>query len=123
MPHTGIVRIRQISVRKRTSLFLIAGTKNAAGSAGGIDNSKVFGDRFPELGKQLHVIVFYGMIDAVVDMLVDDDFAGALERGFDRGELDQNVGTVTVFFNHAFDTLQVADRAGKTVYDFALMFG
>ena len=26
-PHSGIVRIRQISVRKRTSLFLIAGHK------------------------------------------------------------------------------------------------
>ena len=53
--------------------------------------------------------------DAVVDMVLQNNIAGAVDGGTDRGQLDQNFGAVPALLDHGLDRSEMTDGPGETV--------
>jgi len=56
-----------------------------------------------------------GVHNTVLQMILKDDLAGIVDGGAHGGNLNQHLGTVAAFLDHAFYGLQMADGAGEAV--------
>ena len=78
-------------------------------------------DGLLEIFDRVAVPIFHRMYEAVRDMFVDNHLAETSNSGIDRGELDQNVGTVLIVLDHILHFLQMTDDPGQSVQHFFLM--
>jgi hypothetical protein len=89
--------------------------ETSCASTGGLMLFHVFFDGLAQIFDGL-LIAFAGSINnAVLQVILQNHFAGVIDGGAYGGNLNQYFGTVATFFDHALDRLQMADGAGKTV--------
>ena len=72
-------------------------------------------NRLVEFFNCICVTCFDGVDDAVVNVVFEDDFAGAVNSGPDSGELDEDFRAVPAVFHHTFDGGEVTDTFRKSV--------
>lgn len=53
----------------------------------------------------------------MLDMILDYELGGIVERGADGGDLHEDFGAVSPLFHHALDGLQMPYRAGKAIHN------
>ena len=84
----------------------------------------IFVDGLAEIVDGLLVALLGGVDDAVLEMVLEDDFAGVVDGTAHGGDLDQNLGTVAAFLHHAAHGLQMADGAAEPVeYGLGVLVG
>ena len=66
------------------------------------------------------IAILDGMDQTVLEMLLDDILADLVQFAFDRGQLDQDIGTVVIVLDHCLDFAEMTDGAGQFVGDFFL---
>ena len=77
--------------------------------------SDEFIDGFVQLLKGFDIIMLDCVDDAGRKVLLEDDSADRVDRGFDRGKLDENFRAVSAVFNHPAGRLHMTDDARHTV--------
>ena len=63
-----------------------------------------------------------GIHHAVTHMVLEDYFAGVVQSGAHRSQLNQNIRAVVSFLHHPLHLFQVTDGPGKAVYHRFLIF-
>ena len=76
-----------------------------------------FFDRLIQLVDGLLVAGLHGIGQTVIDVVLQDDLCGVVERRAHGRKLDEHLGAVASVLYHALDRLQVADRTGQAIDD------
>lgn len=63
------------------------------------------------------VILLHRFHDAVLHMLLQEEFARIIDLCAHSGELDQDIGAVPLVFEHLLDRLHMADGFGNPIHD------
>ena len=58
---------------------------------------------------------FHRVHDAMLDMILKNDLACIVDRGFDRRKLDQDFTAVPAVLHHPLDGFQMSDGAAQSV--------
>ena len=74
-----------------------------------------FIDGLTEAVQGLLVVLLDGVDDAVLDMVLQNDFADIIDGRAHGGDLNENLRAVAPVFYHFLDRFQMADGAGKAV--------
>ena len=65
--------------------------------------------------KRLLVVLFDGIDDTVLDVILQNDLADVVDGRADSCNLDENFRAVPPVFDHLLDRLQMPDGAGEAV--------